>query len=531
MPFGRAPSPGTGDVPDSEVAGVVHPVTSRSRARPRRRDRPGRVRGTSRLALVSVVGVVTLGAAPTMAAYGLGAVPLVLVPAALFLVPAALVVAELGSTWHGGVHAWVREGLGPRWGLAAGWLQWVQGVVRMPVLLASAAASLALAVLDPGLAGNGAYTGLMVVALFWAVTLAVSRRGALVGRWAAWAGLLGVVVPVALLTVLGLGWLATGERSAVSFEAAQLVPPLTGASSIVLVITGVLAFTGLEVGAAQVGGPQVGSPQAGGSQLGGAQVRGGGEPARGLPRAVAAAAAAVVAALVLSSLAISVAVEEGDPGLTSVNLALQRYLEHFGVAAAVPVVSALLAVGAIGSVLVWAAGPSSALAAAGREGLLPHPLQRSGRRGSPRAILLLQGVVVTALAALFALAPDTSTAIALVLATAFALYLLMYMMMFAAALALRRTRPDVVRGFRAPALPLVAGIGFLTSLVAFLAAFIPPTGTQVDIDAYAWTASALVVAVGAPPFVLYALRRSSWDRRTPAERARDARLALVRTSL
>ncbi|MCC2317343.1 APC family permease [Cellulomonas chengniuliangii] len=508
-------------MPDSEVTGAVHPVTARSRARPRRRERPGRARGTSLLALLSVVGVVTLGAAPTMAAYGLGAVPLVLVPATLFLVPAALVVAELGSTWHGGVHAWVREGLGPRWGLAAGWLQWVQGVVRMPALLASAAASLALAVLDPGLASSDVYTGLMVVGLFWAVTLAVSRGRALVGRWAAWAGLLGVVVPVVLLTGLGLGWLATGERSAVSFEAAQLVPPLTGASSIVLVITGVLAFTGLEVGATQVGGTQPGGTQPGSA----------GEPARWLPRAVATAAIAVVAVLVLSSLAISVAVEKGDPGLTSVNLALGRYLEHFGVAAAVPVVSALLAIGAIGSVLVWAAGPSTALATAGREGLLPGPLQRSGRGGSPRVILLLQGVVVTTLAAFFALAPDTSAAIALVLATAFALYLLMYMMVFAAAVALRRTRPDVVRGFRAPALPLVAGIGFLTSLAAFLAAFIPPTGTQVDIDAYAWTTAALVVAVGAPPFVLYALRRSSWDRRTPAERARDARLALVRTSL
>ncbi len=55
------------------------------------------------LALMTVSSVASLRPAPTMALYGLGGVFLYVLPAIIFLVPTALVSAELASGWSGGV--------------------------------------------------------------------------------------------------------------------------------------------------------------------------------------------------------------------------------------------------------------------------------------------------------------------------------------------------------------------------------------------------------------------------------------------
>ena len=93
--------------------------------------------------MLTIVAVVSLRSLPTMATYGLGSITLYVIPALLFLVPTALVAAELATGWKGGVYVWVREAMGNRWGFEAIWLQWVQNVVWYPTQLAFVAASLA----------------------------------------------------------------------------------------------------------------------------------------------------------------------------------------------------------------------------------------------------------------------------------------------------------------------------------------------------------------------------------------------------
>ena len=49
-----------------------------------------------------------------------------------FLIPAALVSADLGSAFAGqggGVYRWVGAAFGKKWGFTAIWLQWIQNVV------------------------------------------------------------------------------------------------------------------------------------------------------------------------------------------------------------------------------------------------------------------------------------------------------------------------------------------------------------------------------------------------------------------
>lgn len=79
-----------------------------SRPQARKNAAPGMTWVT--LALMTTASVASLRSAPTMAVYGLACVFLYVVPALVFLMPTALVSAELASGWNGGVYRWVSEG-------------------------------------------------------------------------------------------------------------------------------------------------------------------------------------------------------------------------------------------------------------------------------------------------------------------------------------------------------------------------------------------------------------------------------------
>src|SRR5215468_2268250 len=129
------------------------------------------------LAFMTTSSVASLRSAPTMAVYGLACVFLYIVPAIVFLLPQALVAAELASGWSGGVFRWVSEGISPRWGLLAVWCQFAMTIFYYPTLLAFVASTLAY-VFNPDLADNGVYTGVVIVVVFWLGVFVSARGGA-----------------------------------------------------------------------------------------------------------------------------------------------------------------------------------------------------------------------------------------------------------------------------------------------------------------------------------------------------------------
>ena len=94
-----------------------------------------------------------------------------LIALVLFLIPSALVFAELATGWpeQGGVYVWVKEAFGERWGFTAIWLQWFQMVIGMVMVLAFIAGSLAF-VFNPSLAGNKLFILLIILAVYWGAT-------------------------------------------------------------------------------------------------------------------------------------------------------------------------------------------------------------------------------------------------------------------------------------------------------------------------------------------------------------------------
>ncbi|WP_431790184.1 amino acid permease [Microbacterium paraoxydans] len=456
------------------------------------------VLGIGQLALLTLVVVASLRSLPAMAIYGLGSITLYLIPAVLFLVPTALVAAELATGWKGGVYVWVREALGNRWGFTAVWLQWIQNVVWFPTQLAFVAGALAFVFLDPSLSSSGFFTAVIIIVCYWGATLVTLRGGDLFAKLGSWGGIIGTLFPAVLLIVFGAVWVFSGEKSQVPLEASAVIPPFTGLASIVLIVSNVLAYAGMEVNAVHVN-----------------QMK---DPGKGYPRSVFLAAGLILLVFILPTIAIAVAVPKKELGLTNgIMLAFGEYFDHWDMGWATAVVSALIAAGALASVVTWVAGPSKGVLAAAETGLLPPLLQKRNKAGVQSGILMLQGTIVTILAAIFIIVPNVSAAFVALIDMAAALYLIMYMLMFASAMVLRRKAPDVHRAYRVKALPFVAGVGFVACLAAFLLAFIPPDGfTAFPAAAYPWIVGAVIVVLGAPPLLFYALRKPSWDRR-PAD--------------
>jgi len=454
----------------------------------------------AQLAMLTVVVVASLRSLPAMALYGLGSIFLFIVPAIVFLVPTALVAAELATGWKGGVFTWVREAFGDRAGFLAIWLQWIQNVVWYPTQIAFIAASLSFVIGDEGLANKGLYTAAVILVLYWGSTLITLAGGNLFAKVGSWSGIFGTLLPAALLIIFGIVWLTTGEKSQTPLEAEAVIPPWTGLASIVLIVSNVLAYAGMEVNAVHANDMK--------------------DPGRGFPKSIALATGLILLVFILPTIAISLAVPKKELGLTNgINLAFQEFFDHWDMSWGTPVISALIALGAFASVVTWIAGPSRGLLAAARRGLLPPLLQRRNKAGVQVGILGVQGLIVTLLALLFVLLPNGNTAFIALVDMAAALYLIMYMLMFAAALKLRKSQPDVVRTYRTPAMTFVGGLGFVACAAAFILAFVRPSGfSGLSEYGYPLVVLLVVIGLGAPPLIFYALRRPGWDQRTDAER-------------
>lgn len=451
------------------------------------------------LAFMTVACTGSVAQLSASAEYGLGAVTLYLLPAILFLLPVALIAAELATGWDGGVFAWVREGLGDRTGFQAQWLQWIQSVALYPSLLSFAAASLAYAFNDPSLASNGLYTGGLILVVFWGATLVVLRGITATARISSWGMVLGTVTPAVALVVLGLTWLFDGRPSHTPLDLPAVVPPWGGLSSIVLVVSNFIAFAGLEVNAVHVRDMR--------------------NPGRGYPKALALAGITIVTLYMFGSIAIAVAV----PG-SAINLnagaaqAFTVFTGGLGVAWLGQVLSALLVIGILAAAVSWVAGPSRGLLDVGRQGFLPPRLQQVNARGVQAPILIVQGGIVTVLALAFVFIPNVSSAFWLLQATTAVLYLTMYLILFLAAWRLRRVRPGVPRTFRVPALGVIAVVGSLAALSAIAIALIPPAQFgDVPAPLYAGILLAGVLVLGLSGQIIYQLRTPSWRTATASD--------------
>jgi glutamate:GABA antiporter len=451
------------------------------------------------LALMTVSSVASLRPAPTMAVYGLAAVFLYVLPAIVFLIPTALVSAELASGWNGGIYRWVTEGISPRMGFTAAWHQYAMTLFYYPSLLSFVAATLAY-VIAPDLAASGVWTAIVIITVYWLGVLVQLRGGiGVIAKLASSGVLIGTIIPGALLVTLGIVYLAQGNPSAAPMDAEHFLPEWAGIASIVLIVSNFGAYSGMEMNAVHVG-----------------RLR---DPKSQFPRVMLVATVLVLLILILPPLAISWVVPAQDVSLTAgIMQAFDSVLAYFGLQWLTPIIGLAIVSASLAGFLTWLAGPSRGLLLVSREGgYLPRWFQGTNEAGVQVNILVAQGILTTALALLFAFSAAVSNAYWIFMTITTSVYLLMYLSMFVAAYNLRKRQPDHPRGYRAPALGLLCAVGFLSSLAAILISFVPPSQLDFSTAAYLFFVGGGIVLLGViVPLLCLWLRKPSWKTAEPA---------------
>ncbi len=451
----------------------------------------------STMAMLTIACVASIRNTPSMAVYGYAAIFLYIVPAILFLIPTALVAAELASGWKGGIYGWVTEAYGPKAGFFGIWTQYAMTIFYYPSLLASVASTLAF-VINPALASNGVYTAIVILVSYWAATIVSLRGVGFIARLSSAGMVIGTIIPGTTLVVLGVIYLA---GDGVNYAAdTNFLPEFTGLASLVFIVNNFLSYSGMEVNAVHVNNMD--------------------NPSRDFPKAMLIASCAAVLIFVLPALAISFVVPADQLSLTAgVMQAFDQFFAWFGIQWLTPIFAVMIVCAMLGGMMGWLAGPSKGLLTVGKEqGYLPPALQKTNDAGIQTGILMWQGALISVISLLFAFIPTVSNAFWILSAMTTQVYLMMYVLMFLSAMKLRRSQPDHKRGYRMPALFLIGGMGLVSSIAVFFVGLIPPSQFG-DSNGWAYPLILLsgVAIIGlAIPALLLALRRPSWKQPAPA---------------
>jgi amino acid transporter len=168
------------------------------------------------LAIMNITAVVSLRGLPAEAVYGLSSAFYYLFAAVVFLIPTAMVAAELAAMFsdkQGGVFRWVGEAFGPRTGFLAIWLQWIESTIWYPTVLTFGAVSFAFIGMngahDAALASNKVFTLIAVLGIYWIATFIALKGLNWVGKISKWGGMIGTTILAGLLIVLGIIYIAS----------------------------------------------------------------------------------------------------------------------------------------------------------------------------------------------------------------------------------------------------------------------------------------------------------------------------------
>lgn len=440
------------------------------------------------LTMITVGSVDSIRNLPATALFGSQLIVFFILGAIFFLIPTALISAELASGFsqQGGIYVWVKAAFGKRAGFVAIWLQWIENVIWYPTILSFVAGTIGY-LINPNLASNPVFLSLIISASFWGATF-INARGmkssALFSNVCAISGLL---LPMALIIGLGAVWLMGSNPVHIHFDWQSLAPQWSDKSLWVSLTAVMMSFCGIEI--ATVHANDVHNPQ------------------KAFPRALAYSVLIILSTLVLGSLAIAVVLPHDTINLVAgIMQAFDAFFARYHAGWMMPLIAIMLVMGGLGGVSNWIIAPTKGLLVAAEDGNLPPICKQTNARGAPIFMLVSQAILVSLLSTLFLFMPSVNSSYWLLTALAAQLYMLMYIMMFVAAIKLRVTAKQPRQGFRIPGglpgLLFVALMGLIGTIATIIVSFLPPDSMNIgSIARYECTLIVGLVIMLLPPFI------------------------------
>lgn len=398
---------------------------------------------------------------PATALFGSSLIFFFIFSAIIFLIPVALVSAELSATWseeEGGIYSWVKHAFGDNMAFFTIWLQWINTMVWYPTILSFIAGTLAY-LINPELAQNKFYLIGVILVVFWSLTFLGLSGLRASAAFAGFCAIIGMIVPMGFIIILAVIWLIKGNPIAIDLSLNKLIPHWGDTQSWVSLTAIMTSFLGIELAAVHV--RNVNNPQ------------------RNFPRAMLFSVILILITMIFGSLAIAFVLPHEQISLVQgVMQAFTNFFQAYHLTALMPIVVILLLLGSVGSMVNWIISPAKGLLLAADNGFLPKALYRLNRHGIASRILLLQAGLVTLLCTCFLLFPSVNAIYWLFTDLSTELYIMMYVMMFVAAIRLKSKYANLPRPYSIPGKQygyyFICLLGLLGCIITLIVGFFPP---------------------------------------------------------
>lgn len=449
------------------------------------------------LAMITMAIIVTLRGLPLLAKHGFSSIFFFGFSAIFFLIPVGLIAAELATAWpeKGGIFLWVAKAFGDKWGFLATFMQWIPIVIWYPTALSYIAASLSY-LFNPELAENKYYVIAMVLIIYWGATFINFKGLKTSGKIATLCVIFGTMLPAFLIIVSGVFWLIQGHPSQIPFSFSAMFPDFSNVQNIVFLAGAFLLFGGMEISAVHVQDVE--------------------NPRKNYPKAILLAAIVILLVNILGTLSIAIVIPKDEISLVAgVLQGFTYFFQKFNITFLVPLLAALIAMGAMGQVLSMILGPTKSMLESARRGDIPPWFKKVNENDIPVNILVTQGIIVTLFSLIFLLMPSVSSSFWILSALVIQLYLIMYLLFYASAIKLKYKFPKIERPYEVPGKRLgmwiVAGVGFVVATIVFFITFWPPldlpTGSPLFYVGFLVLSTVFMVAL---PLVIYSFKHK-WN--------------------
>jgi amino acid transporter len=412
-------------------------------------------------------------------------------------VPLVASVLELSSRYpeEGGLYIWTRRAFGDFPGFMTGFLYWASNLPFFPALLYFTAANALFLGGAKGAALQESRAFFLAFSLAGVILAsAVNVRGLKYGTWLHNAAAVATWLPALLLIMCGaISFARFG--SATAFTASSLLPSV-GLKDALFFSTIAFAFGGIEA-----------------ASFLGDEIR---DPRRNLPRALLVSGGLITAAYLAGTGSLLVALPASEAsGLTGITKAIAAASAKVGLPVMPTLAALLITLAGVGATGAWLATAARLPFVGGLDRFLPPAFGKIHPNwGTPAVAILVQ----SAISALFVLLGQAGTGVkgaydALVAMSVIA-YFVPFLFLFASTIRLSKAPLPAgairIPGGR-PVSVALACLGFFTTAVSLLLAFVPPDGEPDKVFAMAKLAllTLLLVVVGVGLYAASLRRRKT----------------------
>lgn len=393
------------------------------------------------LVLLIVAAIDSIRNLPATAIFGSSLIFFFLISAILFLIPISLISADFASRYpeEGGVFHWVRHAFGEKMAVVAVWLQWINTMVWYPTILSFIAGTVAY-LFNPELAARKEFLALVILTLFWGLTLLNTRGLHLSAKVNSFCSVLGLLIPMGLLIFLGFFWIFRGNPIQISWE-------LPGSGSWTSLVAIMASFLGMELSGVHVNEIE--------------------NPKRNFPKALGWAVLILITTMLFGALSIAIVIPKTQIHLVDgIMQTFTLFFRSFHIEWMTAPLALLIVIGSLGGMINWLISPAKGLLQAAHFQFLPPFFAKLNERNVPVRILLAQAILVSLFCLAIILMPSINAFYWFLTDLSTELYMAMYLLLFAAALKLKMNK-------------LSCGLGIVGCLMTIVIGYFPPDGIDV----------------------------------------------------